>query len=89
MAEPLYLVHENHLGEKRYQPAIPSVGYRTARLWREGDEYSTWRVWHYGDGERDEAVLYRSHRKAERVARKELRRRARKERNTFKGVSGD
>lgn len=86
MAE-LYVVYENHLGERAYQPAIPSEGYRTRRLWREGDEYGSWLAWHYGDSGRP--VLHGSPHKAERVARREMRRMERERRNDFREAEHD
>lgn len=83
MAERLYVTHENHLGEKRYQPRT-DVG---RRAWREYDIFGSWVEWLYG--ERGHPILYRSRRRAERMARREMRRFARGERNTFKAVSDD
>ena len=87
MSKQLHVVYENHLGERRHQPAIPEVGCLTARLWRGRDWYGSWRKWNYGDT--GEPVLYGSHRRAERVARREMRRRDRGRRNYFKEVSDE
>ncbi len=81
MTEPLYVIHENELGEKKYQPRFPNG----AKLWlMPRFRPAPLRIWgtRY---ERDwKPVLYRSARRAERVARREMARDIREERKRHK-----
>lgn len=66
----LYRLYENELGEKRYQPYLPE--YRKA-LYHDTCITNMW--WHVTDPFGWlEPVLYRSQKRAERVAARELHR---------------
>ncbi len=86
MTDALYVLHRNHLGKSRYQPRLANG----QRLWMAtefdpvlpGEVTRIW--WDLNDWFKP--VLYRSCRRAERVARRGQRRRERALRNEFHEV---
>lgn len=85
MSAPLCVVHENYLGERRYQPSL-GAGERLHRGWGWRPKDDPLYRESFMDGM---PVLYRSRWRAERVARREMRRRWCARRNEYKEVSDD
>ena len=86
MTERLYVAHENHLGELRFQPRLDTGERFWGSVFGKGDY--CWRATQPNliFGGAAPAYLCRSRRKAERTARREMRRRERARRNDFKEV---
>lgn len=70
MSNPLYVIHENPLGERRYQPRVESG----EKLWLMPRYWSSpIQVWERGRRFDWEPMLCRSSRRAARIARRAMR----------------
>ncbi len=81
--EPLYVEFVNNVGRKLYQPRL-DTGERARRVFsmKKGKNALAW-----VRGTNGEPVLFRTKLEAERVAKREMRRRERALRRQFKEVS--